>query len=137
MDMQQLDQAEYLCQQLTPFVEECERRGYPVKNLRVRETFPGDHKTFCAEVDTDWADDSLKARHLLRPILKETTPEEIHNYIRSLDVGLAPAVKQKNREDALARLQARLDFAVKTKNNPQYWGVDPSTYILPDNVDVR
>jgi hypothetical protein len=70
-----------LSKKLEPFVEECHRRGYPVKNLRVLESVPGVHNSFFIKVEVNWSKTWIDAIRTLFPILHESTPEEVHNVI--------------------------------------------------------
>lgn len=62
-----------------PFLKECEKRGYPVKKIRIRETYPGDVSTsFIADVLTEWAGDRgyVAVAMILQEILADSLPAE-------------------------------------------------------------
>jgi hypothetical protein len=79
-------------------------------------------------MDTSWGESLSSAGDILHAILRESIPKEIHEHILSIVPELSPEIMRQNREEALERLQARLDFAVKTKNDPRFWGADPNQY---------
>ncbi|MDR1962422.1 MAG: hypothetical protein LBQ50_01425 [Planctomycetaceae bacterium] len=111
MDTQELEMTEILRQKLEPFAEECARRGYPLINLRVCESPPGDPARFAIRFRADWTEDRVSAMDIIRPILRETTPAEVHRKILSIIPELSPEVIQKHHEEALNRLQERLRMA--------------------------
>ncbi|MDR1962423.1 MAG: hypothetical protein LBQ50_01430 [Planctomycetaceae bacterium] len=102
---------EILRQKLEPFAKECARRGYPLINLRVCESPPGDPARFAIRFRADWTESRIVAMDVVHPILQETTPEEVHRKIFSILPELSPEVMQKRHEEAFNRLQERLRMA--------------------------
>jgi hypothetical protein len=85
-DFTMLLNASQIQAQLPPFIDECARRGYPVTDVQIRK-LTGVYNSFALDVTVDWMDedededgemDKFAVIRLLRGILRETTPAEIH-----------------------------------------------------------
>ncbi|MDR3182519.1 MAG: hypothetical protein LBT89_06305 [Planctomycetaceae bacterium] len=76
---------ERLESQLQPFIDECERRGYPIRDVEVIESIPGVHNSFGLAFDADWdvGMDPGERITLMRDILRETTPQEVHQHMHA------------------------------------------------------
>lgn len=68
-----------LLSNLQPFFAECEKKGYPIKKVRIMEMYPGDITTsFFVNVLTEWAGDRgfLDVAMILEEILADTLPKD-------------------------------------------------------------
>jgi hypothetical protein len=101
MVIKQLDITGQMESQLQPFIDECERRGYPVTDVHLRESIPGVYNSFVLDLTADWIIDEDKgmddfaATRLFRGILRETTPEEVHQLIHAIIPDLSEEVAEK------------------------------------------
>ncbi|MDR1963822.1 MAG: hypothetical protein LBQ50_08585 [Planctomycetaceae bacterium] len=109
MVTRKLEITEQIEAQLQPFIEECERRGYPITDVRVIESIPGVHNSFVLEFIADWLIDKDKgmddfaAIRLFRNILRETTPKEVHQFIYGIVPDLSPDVATKWKAELRAK----------------------------------
>lgn len=68
-----------LLKNFQPFLQECEKRGFPIAKMRFREAFPGDITTpIWADVLTEWAGERgpIAVGGILEDILEVTVPKE-------------------------------------------------------------
>ncbi|MDR3109621.1 MAG: hypothetical protein LBU65_08040 [Planctomycetaceae bacterium] len=85
-----------LTEKLSPFVDECAKRGYPVEDYSVYESIPGVHDIFLVKVGVRWAKGSIEAGHILMKILRESTPKEYNRFIWGVDAELLTDSKMSN-----------------------------------------
>lgn len=72
---------EDLARNFQPFLVECEKRGYPIKKMRMREFWPGDTEPrIFVDVWTEWVAEKdwgyTKTSCFLEDILNDTVPKE-------------------------------------------------------------
>jgi hypothetical protein len=97
---------EQLESQLQPFIDECERRGYPITDVQLVESIPGVYNSFALEFIADWAKDMgrIEAMHIIRTVLHETTPEDVHQFIYGIVPDFSPRILEQIRaENKIAR----------------------------------
>jgi hypothetical protein len=78
-----------LMQQLQHFREECVKRGYPLKNMCLKEVDPGDRFTsyfLRVGVDWVWSTGISSALDILIDVLWDTTDVETRKNIFAIDV---------------------------------------------------
>ncbi|MDR0703555.1 MAG: hypothetical protein LBF88_01055 [Planctomycetaceae bacterium] len=100
MVIRQVDITGQMELQLQPFIDECERRGYPVTDVQLRESIPGVYNSFVLDLTADWIIDEdkinpLAINPLLRSILRETTPKEVHRLIHAIIPDLSEEAAKK------------------------------------------
>jgi hypothetical protein len=109
MVTRKLEITEQMESQLQPFIDECERRGYPISEVRIVEPIPGVHKSFILECVADWIVDKEKgmnditASELIEKILRETTPKEVHQDICGVLPDLSSEVAKKWKAELRAK----------------------------------
>lgn len=82
---------EELARNFQPFLEECEKRGYPIKKIRFREMWPGDvEPNIDADVWAEWAPEKgwgyARTAGFLEDILNETVPKEQQDGFQGFNV---------------------------------------------------
>jgi hypothetical protein len=113
MATRELEITEQMEAQMKPFIDECERRGYPVTDVRIIESIPGVHNSFVLEFIADWLIDKDKgmddftAHCLFRNILHETTPKEVNQFIYAIVPDLSPEVAKKWKAEIRAKYGQR------------------------------
>ncbi|GHT45119.1 hypothetical protein FACS189454_04080 [Planctomycetales bacterium] len=109
MAARHIEYTEQLESQLQPFIDECERRGYPITDVHIIEAIPGVHNSLALEYVADWIIDKDKnmddfiANNLIESILRETTPKEVHQYI----YGFIPDLSEEVAKRWKAELRAK------------------------------
>jgi hypothetical protein len=108
MVIRQVDITGQMESQLQPFIDECERRGYPVTDVQLRESIPGVYNSFVLDLTADWIIDEDKIdpiaiTPLFRSILRETTPKEVHQLIHAIIPDLSEEVAEKWKTEFRAK----------------------------------
>lgn len=74
---------------LQPFRDECEKQGRPLKEIQLKEAFPGDISTsYILQISADWIEEipAWDAIDFLFDILWKTADEEVRKHVFSIQV---------------------------------------------------